>query len=280
MHTTAPTDFDPVAEAHLVVTQLTDDQLLRYFGTADRRQAVSMLAAERAMAGPARATALTVMTPDQLGTDEQQEGIRVRTGATRSLDRVLRVVKVTGLVCSAIFLLLGILAMAGNAMMENYSWMPRVADLTLAVLAVISGVSMVLGFLLMVVAQMGSRLAENRRRRAQLEWASWRPGREDEPGQLGRGLPGVSLPEVMGGWNMGLNRLAAALAVLGVLAVLACGFLAWAGMQEKHWGMLVTGLLGLVPGLAAVWAGWKLPGWHERRARRDWELARALTWRS
>ncbi|MBO1031538.1 hypothetical protein IPV09_09340 [Tessaracoccus sp. SD287] len=261
------TDFDPYAESAVVLDHLSDEQRLRYFGTADDAEAARQLVAERAAAGPVAPG----VNPAPTHLAEHTEGLRVRAEATRSFDWLLNGVRVGALGFCAVFLVGGIAAMIWAGVTQDGDR----TSMGLTVLSVIVGVSMVLGFLGLIANSLLTRFAENRRRAAQLEWASHRPG------QFGRGLPGLSGNTfVVPGGAARTGRLAAGLVTLGLFTGGAGAVLGYLAVQEGDLTLVGTGLLLVVLGLGAAWVGWRIPGWERRRDARDAAEFRALAWRA
>lgn len=258
-------DFDPYAEALIVLNQLSDEQVMRYCGTGDRESALQQLVAERAAAGPAGVVSATTISAEDI--PQHAEGLRVRAEATRTIDPLLKAVQFGAFGFSGLFLFGGIIAMIWSTVTKD-----RPTPVGLKVLVGVIVVSMVLGFLGLILNAVLARVAEKRRRRAQLEWASHRRG------QLGRGLPGVTKHALT---RVGLQtgRLTSAMVILGLLTTLVGGIVVYTATQDGDLSLWFIGLLMLVLGLALAWVGWKIPGWERARDARDDAASQALALR-
>lgn len=207
---------DPRASAELLADSLTDDQLHRYVGSRDRREAVLRLTRERRDAGEMRPhdTDLT----DGLR-QEYREAKGVVDAALGPVWKVWQVLSGTVFVLSGwLFLGCGLLAILVGLFTGSFTqvfrawdgWRWRFDDVGPAVglLLALSTVGFAVAVVVMAASAVADAVRDRRSRPILLEWAVARPG------QLGRGLPAL---EGAGSSGSVLRAMLGVVLVIGVV---------------------------------------------------------------
>lgn len=184
---------DPRTSAEILATALTGDQLQRYLGTRDPREAVLRLTRDRRDAGEVRPrdTELT----DELR-QEYREAKGVVDDALGPVWKVWQVLSGTVFVISGwLFLGCGLLAILVGLVTGSFThvfrawdgWRWRFDDVGTAVglLLTLSTLGLAVAVVVMALSAIADAARDRRSRPVLLEWAV------DRPGQLGRGLPAL-----------------------------------------------------------------------------------------
>lgn len=184
---------DPRASAEILVESVADDQLYRYLGTRDRREAILRLTRERREAGELRPvdTDLT----DELR-QEYREAKGVVDDAMGPLWTIWRAISGTALMISGwLFLGCGLLAILVGLLTGSFTTVFRLRDgwrwrfdevgAAVGLLLTLSTLGLAVALVVMAASGISGAVRDRRSRPALLGWAVERPG------QLGRGLPAL-----------------------------------------------------------------------------------------
>lgn len=268
---------DPEQDAAVILAAMDKSQQRRYLCTADPREALQKLTRERRRSGPIRPPA-NDLNEEQLV--EYREGVSVVEAA---LGPFWRTVERANMILFALsgwaFLGFGVLAVVVGFFTGSLShvfgrWRFGEAGSFTTILLSLSALGLLLVTVAMVGAIFGMAVRDRRARPALIEWAVERPG------QLGRGLPGLT--------GAGSSRAT-------VRTVLWVGF--WVGVliaffSVPVWGVaLVTSIFGerlswiltclgfFVGSVLLVFVLFRLSKYLVRADARDERDAAAFTWR-
>lgn len=184
---------DPRASAEILVGSVTNDQLHRYLGTRDRREAILRLTRERREAGEVRPR-------DTELTDELRHEYREAKGVVdEALGPVWKVWQALSgtvfVVCGWLFLGCGLLAILLGLVTGSFTrvfrawdgWRWRFDEVGAGVglLLALSTLGLAVAVVVMAASAVADAARDRRSRPVLLEWAVGRPG------QLGRGLPAL-----------------------------------------------------------------------------------------
>ena len=250
---------DTATPAELVIDALSDEQVDHYFGTTDRRRAVTTLTAQRVadQAGDHPAYPAEEHDAEQVAADAAPAARAIRTVVTTLF-------MLTGwgfLLMGAAGIVMGMMDGARNPFTGRWRFTGVASALVIG-----SAACLALACLLWAVRATVEAYVDRAREKALVAWAVERPG------QLGRGIPALRTDAGSGVIVVPLRVVAVLLGVGGVFLAPVAKVAALIALGTLDWDFLLVTLGLAAVGLVAVTLAWLL--WRAASALRGRDLRR------